>query len=117
MLTAPPAEVRRKSTIDQEMEITGPAPRSQRSCIRMTADERRDSEEQLRRAVLTLWRTNLLRRTKLTVLDEVAGEGVVILRLHAAFLRGCRGCMARWKTWSCRPNGQPGRGGDHEAAR
>src|SRR6202008_136971 len=30
------------------------------------------SDEQLRRAVLTLWQTNLLRRTKLTVLDEVA---------------------------------------------
>src|SRR5262249_37590001 len=27
---------------------------------------------QLRRAVLTLWKTNLLRRVKLTVLDEVA---------------------------------------------
>ena len=26
----------------------------------------------MRRAVLTLWQTNLLRRTKLTVLDEVA---------------------------------------------
>ena len=34
-------------------------------------DSRR-SDEQLRRAVLTLWQTNLLRRTKLTVLDEVA---------------------------------------------
>ena len=32
----------------------------------------RPSDEQLRREVLTLWQTNLLRRTKLTVLDEVA---------------------------------------------
>ncbi|MFX6334931.1 phosphoenolpyruvate carboxylase, partial [Acinetobacter baumannii] len=36
-----------------------------------TADEIAASDEQLRRAVVTLWQTNLLRRTKLTVLDEV----------------------------------------------
>ncbi|MGH6703572.1 MAG: phosphoenolpyruvate carboxylase, partial [Bradyrhizobium sp.] len=38
----------------------------------MTPEEIEASDEQLRRAVLTLWQTNLLRRTKLTVLDEVA---------------------------------------------
>ncbi len=70
VLTAHPTEVRRKSTIDREMEIADLLDRSERT--KMTADERRDSEEQLRRAVLTLWQTNLLRRTKLTVLDEVA---------------------------------------------
>lgn len=70
VLTAHPTEVRRKSTIDREMEIAALLDRNERT--RMTADERRDSEEQLRRAVLTLWQTNLLRRTKLTVLDEVA---------------------------------------------
>jgi phosphoenolpyruvate carboxylase len=40
--------------------------------MHLTAEEFEASEEQLRRAVLTLWQTNLLRRTKLTVLDEVA---------------------------------------------
>ncbi|MEW6642391.1 MAG: phosphoenolpyruvate carboxylase [Pseudomonadota bacterium] len=70
VLTAHPTEVRRKSTIDREMEIASLLDRSER--IKLTADERRELEEQLRRAVLTLWQTNLLRRTKLTVLDEVA---------------------------------------------
>ena len=37
-----------------------------------TPEESEAGDEQLRRAVLTLWQTNLLRRTKLTVLDEVA---------------------------------------------
>ncbi|MDU6800529.1 MAG: phosphoenolpyruvate carboxylase, partial [Bradyrhizobium sp.] len=37
----------------------------------LTPDEREANDEALRRAVLTLWQTNLLRRTKLTVLDEV----------------------------------------------
>jgi phosphoenolpyruvate carboxylase len=70
VLTAHPTEVRRKSTIDREMEIAALLDRGERT--KLTADEARESEEQLRRAVLTLWRTNLLRRTKLTVLDEVA---------------------------------------------
>jgi phosphoenolpyruvate carboxylase len=70
VLTAHPTEVRRKSTIDREMEIA--ALLDQRERMQLTAEEIETSEEQLRRAVLTLWRTNLLRRTKLTVLDEVA---------------------------------------------
>jgi len=70
VLTAHPTEVRRKSTIDREMEIAGLLDRRER--VQMTPEEIEASAEQLRRAVLTLWQTNLLRRTKLTVLDEVA---------------------------------------------
>jgi phosphoenolpyruvate carboxylase len=70
VLTAHPTEVRRKSTIDREMEIATLLDRRER--VQLTAEEFEASEEQLRRAVLTLWQTNLLRRTKLTVLDEVA---------------------------------------------
>ena len=70
VLTAHPTEVRRKSTIDREMEIAALLDRRER--VQLTPEECEASEEQLRRAVLTLWQTNLLRRTKLTVLDEVA---------------------------------------------
>ena len=70
MLTAHPTEVRRKSTIDREMEIAALLDRRER--VQLTPEEAEASDEQLRRAVLTLWQTNLLRRTKLTVLDEVA---------------------------------------------
>jgi phosphoenolpyruvate carboxylase len=70
VLTAHPTEVRRKSTIDREMEIAGLLDRRER--LQFTPEEAEASDEQLRREVLTLWQTNLLRRTKLTVLDEVA---------------------------------------------
>jgi phosphoenolpyruvate carboxylase len=70
VLTAHPTEVRRKSTIDREMEIAMLLDRRER--VQLTPEEVDASAEQLRRAVLTLWQTNLLRRTKLTVLDEVA---------------------------------------------
>src|SRR4029077_20420452 len=70
VLTGHPTEVRRKSTIDREMEIATLLERRER--VQLTPEEVEASDEQLRRAVLTLWQTNLLRRTKLTVLDEVA---------------------------------------------
>src|SRR5215472_3569685 len=70
VLTAHPTEVRRKSTMDREMEVAHLLDRRER--VKLTAEEAEASDEQLRRAVLTLWQTNLLRRTKLTVLDEVA---------------------------------------------
>ena len=70
VLTAHPTEVRRKSTIDREMEIATLLERRER--VQLTPEEVEACAEQLRRAVLTLWQTNLLRRTKLTVLDEVA---------------------------------------------
>src|ERR1700742_5043936 len=70
VLTAHPTEVRRKSTMDREMEVAALLDRRER--VQLTPEEAEASDEQLRREVLTLWQTNLLRRTKLTVLDEVA---------------------------------------------
>jgi phosphoenolpyruvate carboxylase len=70
VLTAHPTEVRRKSTLDREMEIATLL--DQRSRVQMTPEETAASDECLRQAVHTLWQTNMLRRTTLTVLDEVA---------------------------------------------
>jgi phosphoenolpyruvate carboxylase len=70
VLTAHPTEVRRKSTLTRELEIAEIIDDRQR--MQGNAQELEDSEERLRRAVLTLWRTNMLRQTKLKVLDEVA---------------------------------------------
>ena len=107
VLTAHPTEVRRKSTIDREMEIAGLLDRRER--VQLTPEEAEASDEQLRREVLTLWQTNLLRRTKLTVLDEVA-NGLSfydytflreVPRLHCALEdrleRGRRGAPANWR--------------------
>ena len=69
VLTAHPTEVRRKSTLTREMEIARLL--GERDVMRQTPDEIARTEEELRRLVLTLWQTNLLRQTKLTVIDEV----------------------------------------------
>ena len=70
VLTAHPTEVRRKSIMTLEIAIA--ALLEQRDRMRLTHEEAAEIEEQLRRAVTTLWQTSLLRGTKLTVLDEVA---------------------------------------------
>jgi phosphoenolpyruvate carboxylase len=70
VLTAHPTEVRRKSTIDREMEIAELLARLDRGSL--TPAELSETETALRRAVLTLWQTNLLRKTRLRVIDEVA---------------------------------------------
>src|ERR1700733_10714919 len=56
--------------MDREMQVASLL--DQRERVQLTAEETEAADEQLRREVLTLWQTNLLRRTKLTVLDEVA---------------------------------------------
>ena len=69
VLTAHPTEVRRKSTIDREMEIAQLLAYRDRTAL--TPEELAANDEALRRAVLTLWQTYILRSTKLAVLDEV----------------------------------------------
>ncbi len=70
VLTAHPTEVRRKSTLTRELEIADLLDERERGA----GDEAElaHNEEQLRRAVLILWRTNMLRQTRLMVIDEVA---------------------------------------------
>ncbi len=70
VLTAHPTEVRRKSTLNREMEIAELL--KLKELVQATPEEAKVQDESLRRAILALWQTALLRRVKLTVLDEVA---------------------------------------------
>ncbi|HEY0353879.1 MAG TPA: phosphoenolpyruvate carboxylase, partial [Enterovirga sp.] len=69
VLTAHPTEVRRKSTLDREVEIANIL--QARDRVQLTPEEVALDEQRLRRAVLTLWQTNMVRRSKLDVVDEV----------------------------------------------
>src|SRR5579862_3649986 len=70
VLTAHPTEVRRKSTLTRELEVASLLDARERA----QGDEQEiaRNEERLRRAVLILWRTNMLRQTRLKVIDEVS---------------------------------------------
>ena len=69
VLTAHPTEVQRKSILDCQMIISGLL--SDRDRMDMTPEELADNEETLRRFVLILWDTRMLRYSKLKVQDEI----------------------------------------------
>jgi phosphoenolpyruvate carboxylase len=69
VLTAHPTEVQRKSILDCQLIISSLL--SERDRVDMTPDELAENEEALRRFVLILWQTRMLRTAKLTVRDEI----------------------------------------------
>ncbi|MGJ3264568.1 MAG: phosphoenolpyruvate carboxylase [Salinarimonas sp.] len=69
VLTAHPTEVRRKSTIDREMEVARLL--KARDTGLLTPEELAENEEAMRRNVLALWQTSILRGVRLRVVDEV----------------------------------------------
>ena len=69
VLTAHPTEVQRKSVLNCQMVIARLL--DERDRMQLTAEEAQENEEALRRAILTLWQTRMLRSSKLSVRDEV----------------------------------------------
>ena len=70
VLTAHPTEVQRKSVRDLEMRLEQLLQTRDRT--HLTPQELAANDESIRRAVLALWQTRMLRLEKLGVLDEVA---------------------------------------------
>ena len=69
VLTAHPTEVQRKSILDCQREIARLL--ALRDRITLTPEEARDNDGELRRVILTLWQTRIIRAVRLTVFDEV----------------------------------------------
>ncbi len=69
VLTAHPTEVQRRSVLDTEMKISRLM--EARDRMRLTPEENAEIDESLRRTVLALWQTRMLRRHRLAVIDEV----------------------------------------------
>jgi phosphoenolpyruvate carboxylase len=109
VLTAHPTEVRRKSTIDREMEIAQLLAGRDRGDL--TQEEKAAIDEALRRAVLTLWQTHILRRNKLAVIDEVV-NGLAyydytflreLPRFYAVLEDQLRSVDSKWNTTTVAP--------------
>ena len=82
VLTAHPTEVQRKSILNCQTAVARLL--DERDRLMLTPEEQRDNEDALRRGMLTLWQTRMLRPAKLSVVDEVANG----LSYHATtFLR------------------------------
>lgn len=69
VLTAHPTEVQRKSILDWQLTIAQLM--NARDRMQLTPDELHDNEEELRRAIQTLWQTRMLRSARLSVHDEI----------------------------------------------
>ncbi len=69
VLTAHPTEVQRKSILNCETVLARLL--DERDRMQLTPEEAEANHEALRRAVLTLWQTRMLRTAKLSVIDEV----------------------------------------------
>ena len=69
VLTAHPTEIRRRSSIDREIEIAHLL--DARDRIPFTPEELKANRDALQRAVVTRWQTSILRDTRLRVIDEV----------------------------------------------
>lgn len=82
VLTAHPTEVQRRSILDCQREISRLL--ILRDRMQLTAEELLENEESLRRQVLTLWQTRVLRTVRLTVQDEIE-NGLAYYR--STFLR------------------------------
>ncbi|HET9662639.1 MAG TPA: phosphoenolpyruvate carboxylase, partial [Burkholderiales bacterium] len=69
VLTAHPTEVQRKSILDCQLEIARLL--AERDRAPMASAQLEDNEEALRRVILILWQTRILRTMHLTVQDEI----------------------------------------------
>lgn len=69
VLTAHPTEVRRKSTMRREAGIAEIL--NKRETGNWSSQESRSIDDELCREILTIWQTDLLRRTKLQIVDEI----------------------------------------------
>ncbi|HYH19659.1 MAG TPA: phosphoenolpyruvate carboxylase [Azospirillum sp.] len=69
VLTAHPTEVQRKSILALEHKVAALLDARDRS--RLTPEEAAENDEALQAAILTLWRTRMLRPQRLAVIDEV----------------------------------------------
>ncbi|MEI7431523.1 MAG: phosphoenolpyruvate carboxylase [Betaproteobacteria bacterium] len=69
VLTAHPTEVQRKSILLNQMRIARLL--DARDRMQLTVEEAEENEDNLRRNIMVMWETRMLRPSKLTVLDEV----------------------------------------------
>jgi phosphoenolpyruvate carboxylase len=69
VLTAHPTEVQRKSVLDSQRAVARILTEQDR--LALTPQERAESEQELKRVILTLWQTSEIRTFRLRVIDEI----------------------------------------------
>ena len=78
VITAHPTEVRRKSVLDREVEISDLLERREQASLQTA--EQTEIDAQLKRAIRILWQTRMLRSTRITVGDEIENNLAIFAR-------------------------------------
>ncbi len=93
VITAHPTEVRRKSILDREIEISTLL--EQRDSASLQTAEQSEIDGQLKRAIRILWQTRMLRDTRITVADEIENNLAVFVRTFLPGLPRVKRRLAR----------------------
>ena len=93
VITAHPTEVRRKSILDRENELSDLLER--REATGIAAGEVAEIDAQLRRAIRVLWQTRMLRSTRIEVKDEIENNLSVFARTFLPGLPRVKRRLAR----------------------
>lgn len=91
VLTAHPTEVRRKSILDRENELSALLERREVADIR----DQDEIDAQIKRAIRTLWQTRMLRANQITVQDEIENNLAIFARTFLSGLPGVKRRLAR----------------------
>jgi len=78
VITAHPTEVRRKSILDRENELSDLLDR--RDVASIQTAERDEIDVQIKRAIRVLWQTRMLRANRITVQDEIENNLAIFTR-------------------------------------
>jgi phosphoenolpyruvate carboxylase len=78
VITAHPTEVRRKSILDRENELSSLLERRESASLQTA--EQDEIDVQLKRAIRVLWQTRMLRSSRITVQDEIENNIAIFAR-------------------------------------
>jgi phosphoenolpyruvate carboxylase len=93
VITAHPTEVRRKSILDREIELSTLL--QQREAASLQTSEQGEIDAQLKRAIRILWQTRMLRASRITVADEIENNLAVFARTFLPGLPKVKRRLAR----------------------
>ncbi len=93
VITAHPTEVRRKSILDREYELSGLLERREAASIQTA--ERDDIDTQIKRAIRVLWQTRMLRSSRIAVQDEIENNLAIFARTFLSGLPRVKRRLAR----------------------
>jgi len=93
VITAHPTEVRRKSILDRENELSDLLERRELASIQTA--ERDEIDVQIKRAIRVLWQTRMLRANRITVQDEIENNLAIFSRTFLSGLPRVKRRLAR----------------------